>query len=206
MKTAIKNENQKDYFSAIDSYNEVTKDDEKNYSDSRKAIERCTGELYQYYLQKASSLAGSGDYYNSIIMLRRVQKYYPGDPNLGSAIDQYTRTCKNKVIAECSSLISKGVYDGAIQKAEYARTFFNNDPEMQGKVNEYEQAKKKYMEGEFEIDEDFVTAMEYGMPPTGGMGLGIDRMIMLFADAPSIRDVLLFPTMRPRELKKDDEE
>lgn len=62
-----------------------------------------------------------------------------------------------------------------------------------------EQAKRKCIEGEFEIDEDFLTAMEYGMPPTGGMGLGIDRMVMLFTDSPSIRDVLLFPTMKPIE-------
>ncbi|BDR60926.1 lysine--tRNA ligase [Lactobacillus xylocopicola] len=146
--------------------------------------------------------------------------------NVGHIIDAFfEKYCEETIVdptfvyghpVEISPLAKKNADDPRftdrfeiyIMGEEYGNAFSElNDPDDQRERFEAQMVEREAGNDEADmIDEDYLRAMEYGMPPTGGLGIGIDRLVMLLTDAPAIRDVLLFPTMRPEKIEDIERE
>ena len=111
------------------------------------------------------------------------------DMMLGSVVEKMRKGGKAKRVVKNN--------DGSEKMQEYKMGELNDPVEQRARFEDEQSAKEA---GDLErgtVDEDYLRALEYGMPPTGGLGIGMDRVAMLIAGVDSIREVVLFPTLRP---------
>jgi lysyl-tRNA synthetase class 2 len=118
------------------------------------------------------------------VELSPLTKELPGDPTF---VDRFEMFIGGMELANAYSELNDPVVQLERFQAQLAERAAGNDEAML-------------------LDQDFVDALEHGLPPTGGVGVGLDRMVMLMTNSASIRDVILFPLMRPTTKRAEDEE
>jgi lysyl-tRNA synthetase class 2 len=161
-------------------------------------------------IEKLSGKAGSGDVSGHHGHAAKIAQYSPAE----QLVEVYEKLIEHTLIDPCfvthvpSVVIPLAreakddpffadVYELAINGQEISPGYTElNDPDVQEKHFHHQVGDKEEQQ---KVDEDFLTALRYGMPPAGGMGLGIDRLVMMLTGAESIRDVILFPLMKPVE-------
>jgi lysyl-tRNA synthetase class 2 len=117
--------------------------------------------------------------------------------------DYFTSLCPLAKTKKDNPLISER-FELYVAGMEIANAYSElNDPIEQRR--RFEEEVKDNLDDKKSVDEDYLLALEHGMPPAGGLGIGIDRLVMLLADQPSIRDVILFPLLRKQEEVKEGE-
>lgn len=161
-------------------------------SDNEKAVEICKEKGIEYAENKATWGDILNLFFEEFVEKNLVQPTFIMDYPV-----EVSPLTKKK--PGCPALTER--FEIFILGTEYGNAYSElNDPIDQ--MERFEAQMKLRESGDDEanmIDNDFVTALEYGMPPTGGLGIGVDRLVMLLTDSYSIRDVLLFPTMKPIE-------
>lgn len=151
----------------------LAKEAKLNVSPTKSTLAHCIDKLFEHFVEP--HLVQPTVVYDYPIELSPLAKRKADDPNLTERFELF------------------------IASREVANAFSElNDPDDQRSRFEAQVALAEIDDEAHPLDEDFLTALEYGMPPTGGMGMGIDRLVMLLSGSTSIRDVILFPLLRPR--------
>jgi lysyl-tRNA synthetase class 2 len=156
----------------------------------RDAAQRATGSLQLTYAGKPVDLSQP---FERLTIVEAIRKYTEAGDNvndavwLTNAVKKLGLTeAKNKLAGRTLASLQVLYFEETVEEKLWQPTF----------IMEHPTAKDSGDDEAMYYDADFVRALEYGMPPTGGCGVGIDRLMMLLTDSPSIRDIILFPALR----------
>ncbi len=172
----------------FDALKKFAKIDAEKISD-KELITRCKGLRLDVHMNHRDEMIAK--LFDELVQPKLIQPTFIIDYPLGTSP-------LTKVHRKNSKLVER--FEAFIYGMEVANAYSElNDPLDQRDRLKKQEEERKFNEEAMVMDEDFVKALEYGMPPTGGLGIGVDRLIMFFTNAPTIREVILFPMMKPEQ-------